>query len=95
MNILKMLFGSRNPALNKPVVKRQLNFCFRGVDYVEGDKVRVSKHYACYKQQYNFMVGEVYLGINNIPMVRIEINPKDIEQLKEIQLECWGDVAKI
>lgn len=95
MNILQRLLRSRKPALNKPVVKRQLNFCFRGVEYTEGDKVRVSKHYACYKQQYNFMIGTVYLGVNNIPMVRIEINPNDIEQQNEIQLECWGDIAKI
>lgn len=26
MNLLKILFGSRKPALNKPVVRRMLNF---------------------------------------------------------------------
>lgn len=73
----------------KPVV-----FQFRGDYYTVGEKVRVSEHYAGYKSQYEFMQGEIYLK-GDVPMVRIEINPTDIEQENEIELACWGEIVKV
>jgi hypothetical protein len=55
----------------------------------------VSGHYACYKTQYNFMVGVVYLDEYGIPRVKLEINPKDIEQTNGIELSCYKKITKI
>jgi hypothetical protein len=70
------------------------SFVFRGVRYVVGEKVKVSGHYAGYKAQYNFMVGILFLD-NEKPMVKIEINPNDIEQTEETSLEVWNVIEKI
>lgn len=70
-------------------------FIFRDIHYNSGDKVRVSGHYACYKAQYNFMVGTVYLNEYGIPCVKLEINPKDIEQNNGIELDCYENINKI
>ncbi len=71
-------------------------FSFRGQQFKVGDPVRVSQHYAGYKNQYAFMVGVVFINsIDNMPWVRIAINPSDIEQGNEQQLEVWKLVEKI
>jgi len=70
-------------------------FLFRGEEFKVGEKVMVSDHYAGYKSQYNWMFGEVFINENNVPSVRIEVNPNDIEQGKEQQLAVWGVVEKV
>ena len=70
-------------------------FTYNGINFTEGDAVKVSRHYACYKNQYPFMVGVVYLNHRGIPYVKIAINPKDSSQTSKTQLKCWGVVEKI
>jgi hypothetical protein len=69
-------------------------FLFREQRFKVGEKVKVSKHYAGYKNQYPFMVGVVWLQEDGKPMVTIEVNPDDVEQGKEQQLEVWTVVEK-
>ena len=84
--------------VNNDLVKCITNenrFIFRDIEYNSGDKVMVSGHYACYKSQYNFMVGTVYLNEYGIPCVKLEINPKDIQQNNGIELDCYENITKI
>lgn len=85
----RAIWDSVNSATKKTVIN------YKGVEYVEGQKVKVSGHYAGYKSQYPYMEGVVYLGEKNTPMVRLEIDPSDIEQQNEIELACWGNIEKI
>jgi hypothetical protein len=70
-------------------------FIFRDIKYNSGDKVMVSGHYACYKSQYNFMIGTVYLNELGIPCVKLEINQNDIQQNNGIELDCYENINKL
>lgn len=80
---------------NIEVSSNESRFIFRDIEYNSGDKVMVSGHYACYKSQYNFMVGVVYIDKSGTPRVKLEINPDDIRQTNDIQLSCYENITKI
>lgn len=72
----------------------ETRFVFGNIIYSVGERVIVYDHYAGYKSNYFFIFGELYLS-NGIPMIKIEIDPLDIEQINGIQLACFGEIIKI
>ncbi len=60
----------------------------------EGDHVLVKHHYAGYKSQYRYLFGTV-IKKENVLLVKIILNPEDVEQKDEIQLECFMSIKRV
>lgn len=81
------------PIAPKPFVHGDMHFTFKSEQFTEGDKVKVSGHFAGYKSQHAYMNGIVFLK-NHIPYVKIDIPAQDIEKEDETELACWNVVVK-